>query len=137
LRLLIHATVSDAARTLGVSEETIDGLLDRWSARTVAWGAGERLGLIGLDAIALKRGHRACVVWVTTPLAGGGVEILAVLADRTQETVVACLRAIRAEVPWAESLSDRCHGARAARDCADTVRTQESARRTRALPTAA
>jgi hypothetical protein len=29
LRMLINSTVANAARKLGVSEETIDGLLDR------------------------------------------------------------------------------------------------------------
>ena len=50
--------------------------------------------MIGLDEIALKRGHRDVVALVTVLLAGGGVEILAVLADRNKETVAAFLRAI-------------------------------------------
>jgi transposase len=50
--------------------------------------------VIGLDASALKRRHRDVVVWVMGPLEGGGVEILAVLADRTKETVATCLGAI-------------------------------------------
>ena len=94
LRMLINATVADAARKLGVSEETIDGILDRWIERAVDWAAWERLGVLGLDEIALKRGHRAFVTLVTVPVEDGGVEILAVLADRKKETVTACLRAI-------------------------------------------
>jgi transposase len=68
--MLIHSTVTDAARTLGGSEETIEGLLDRWIERAVDWGAWERPGVIGLDEIALKRGHRDVVVLVTLPLEG-------------------------------------------------------------------
>jgi len=159
LCLLINATVADAARKLGVSEETIDGILDRWVARAVDWGAWERLGVIGIDEIALKRGHRDFVVLVTVPREGGGVEILAVLADRKKETVVAFLRAmpealrhtieracmdmyegfvraIKEEVPWAEIVIDRFHVARAYRDCADTVRKKELKRLKRALPKA-
>src|ERR1700752_2900429 len=94
LRMLINSTVADVARKLGVSEETIDGILDRWIERAVDWDAWERLGVIGLDEIALKRGHRDFVVLVTVPLEGGGIEILAVLADRKKETVAAFLRAI-------------------------------------------
>jgi transposase len=146
--MVINATVADAARTLGVSEETIDGLLDRWSERAVDWDAWERLGMIGLDAIALKRGHRDVGALVTVPLEEGGVEIVAVLADRQKETVAAFLRAIpetrrrtiaRActarydgfagaiahEVPWAEIVIARFHVARADRDGADTVRKTE------------
>ncbi len=160
LRLLITSTVADAARQLGVSEETIDGILDRWIARAVDWDAWEWLGVIGLDEIALKRGHRDVVGLVTVPLEGGGVEILAVLADRKKETLVAFLRArpetlrrtiacagtdmgegvVRAleeEVPWAEIVIDRFPVARAYRDGADTVRKQALKRLKRALPTAA
>jgi transposase len=157
LRLLINSTVTDAARKLGVSEETIEGLLDRWIERAVDWDAWERLGVIGLDEIALKRGHRDFVVLVTVPLEGGGVEIVAVLADRKKETVAAFLRAIpeqlrhtieractdmyegfvraiEEEVPWAEIVIDRFHVARAYRDCADTVRKKELKRLKRVLP---
>jgi transposase len=159
LRLLINSTVADAARKLAVSEETIDGILDRWIEHAVNWTAWEWLGVIGIDEIALTRGHRNFVALVTVPLAGGGVEILAVLADRRQETVAAFLRAIpeplrhtiecactdmyegfvsaiEEEVPWAEIVIDRFHVARAYRDCADTVRKQELKRLKRARPKA-
>ena len=148
LRMLINSTVADAACKLGVSEETIEGLLDRWIERTVDWDAWERLGVLGLDEIALKRGHRDFVTLVTVPLAGGGVEIVAVLADRKKETVAAFLRtipeplrrtieractdmyegfvnALKEEIPWVEIVIDRFHVARAYRDCADTVRKKE------------
>lgn len=159
LRMLINSTVADAARKLGISEETIDGILDRWIEREVDWSAWEWLGVIGIDEIALKRGHRDFVALVTVPLEGRGVEILAVLADRKKETVATFLRAIpehlrrtiecactdmyegfvsalEAEVPWAEIVIDRFHVARAYRDCADTVRKKELKRLKRALPTA-
>jgi len=84
--------------------------------------------------------------------------MLAVLADRQKETVVAFLcsmpealrrtieragmdmdegfvSAMEAAVPWAEIVIERCPGARAYRDGADTGRKQELQRRTRALPT--
>jgi len=159
LRMLINSPVADAARKLGVSEETIAGLLDRWIARTVDWDARERRGVIGLDEIALTRGHRDVGVLVTVPLEGGGVELLAVLADRQKETVAACLRAmpehlrrpieracpemdegfvraLEAQVPWAEIAIDRFPVARASRDCADTGRKQELKRLTSAWPKA-
>lgn len=158
LRMLINATVADAARKLGVSEETIDGILDRWSAHTVYWGAWERLGVIGIGEVALNRGHRDVVILVTVPREGGGVEMLAMLADRKKETGVAFLRsmpearrrmteracmemyegfvrAMEKEVPWAEIVIDRFHVARAYRDCADTVRKKALKRLKRALPT--
>ena len=158
-RMLINSTVADAARKLRVSEETIEGLLDRWIERAVDWDAWERLGVIGLDELALTRGHRDVVALVTVPLEGGGVDIVAVLADRKKQTVAAFLRAIpetlrrtieractdmyegfvnaiKEEIPWAEIVIDRFHVARAYRDGADTVRKKELKRLKRALPKA-
>jgi transposase len=159
VRMLINSTGADAARKLGVSEETIDGMLDRWIERAVDWDAWERLGVLGLDEIARTRGHRDCVTLVTVPLEEGGVEIVAVLADRKKETVAAFLRTIPAllrrtieractamyegfvhalteEIPWVKIVIDRFHVARAYRDCADTVRKTELKRLKRALPKA-
>ena len=159
LRMLINSTVADVARKLGLPEETIDGILDRWIERTIDWDAWERLGVLGLDEIALKRGHRDFVTLVTAPLEGGGVKILAVLADRKKETVAAFLRAIpeplrrtiecactdmyegfvrpvEEEIPWAQIVIARFHVARAYRDCADAVRKRELKRLKRALPKA-
>jgi transposase len=157
--MLITSTVVDAARQLGISEETIAGILDRWIERVVDWTAWEWLGGLGLDEIALKRGHRDVVVLVTAPLEEGGVEGLAVLADRKKDPVAAFLRSVPAplrrtieractdmyegfvsalatEVPWAEIVIERFQVARASRDGADTVRKKEFKRLKRALPKA-
>ena len=157
--MVINATGADAARTLGGSEKTIEGMLERWIERAVDGDAWERLGVLGLDAIALKRGHRDVVTWVTVPLEAGGVAMVAVLADRKHETVAACLRtiperrrrtieragtaryegfvnALQEEIPWVKIVMDRFQVARASRDGADTVRQQALKRLTRALPTA-
>jgi hypothetical protein len=160
VRLLSNATVTAAARTLGVSAETIDGLRDRWSERAVAWTAWAGLGVSGLDESALTRGPRDCVTLVTAPLEGGGVAIVAVLAARQQEPGAACRRAIPAplrppleractamyagfvraradEGPGAESVIERFPGARAYRDGADTGRQKALKRVKRAWPEAA
>ena len=148
LRMLINSTVSDVASKLGVSEETIEGVLDRWISREVDWDEFERLGTVGVDEIALKRGHRDFVVVVTAPLESGGIAVLAVLSDRKQETVSAFFASIpealrrtiervctdmykgfveaaREQVPWAKIVVDRFHVARAYRDCTDAVRKKE------------
>ena len=158
-RMLIHATVAAAARTLGGSEATSDGLLDRWSERAVDGDAWERLGGIGRDESARKRGHRDCGAWGTVPREAGGVDMVAVRADRKQQTVAACLRArpeplrrpikrtgtemsagcvnaLTAEIPWAEIVLDRFPVARASRDGADTVRQRALKRLTHAVPKA-
>lgn len=157
LRMLINSTVSDVARKLGLTDELVEGVLDRWIAREVDWKEFERLGVIGIDEISLKRGHRDFVTLVTVPLEGGGIEVVAVLPDRTKETVVAFFRSIpqrlaatikqvcsdmyrgfveaaREALPEAEIVVDRFHVARLYRECADAVRKREMRRLKKELP---
>jgi hypothetical protein len=60
LRLLINATIADVAHKLGVSEETIDCILDRWIARAVDWGPGSGWGDRQRRDRALARAPRCC-----------------------------------------------------------------------------
>ncbi|NER31785.1 MAG: ISL3 family transposase [Symploca sp. SIO1C4] len=147
LRLLINSTVADVARKLCISEETVTGVLERWIERKVDWSKFEQLKVVGVDEIALKRGHRDFVVLVTTPTPTG-IQVLAVLPDRKQQTVAnfftsipkplkktiqrictdmyrGFVSAAREQLPWAKIVVDRFHVARAYRDCADRVRKRE------------
>ncbi len=148
LRMLVNSTVADVARKLEISDETVTGVLDRWVTTQVNWDEFERIEIVGLDEIALKRGHRDYVVLVTTPLAPRGIEVLAVLGDRKQQTVANFFASIPAglrgtikrlcidmyqgfvsaaqeQLPWAKIVVDRFHVAKAYRKCADTVRQSE------------
>lgn len=147
LRMLINSTVADVAKKLTISYDTVTGVLDRWLAPRLNWDGVEKIETIGLDEIALKRGHRDYVVLVTTPLSTG-VEVLAVLPDRQKQTVASFLNSIpieirrtiqwvctdmyqgfvgaaREQLPDAKLVIDRFHVAKTYRDSADTVRKQE------------
>jgi len=123
----------------------------------VDWGQYTTLGVIGLDEIALKKGHRNYVTIVTARLAEGRVGILAVLPDRQKETVVEFLRsipqrlkesihsvccdmyegfseAVREELSHVQIVIDRFHVARAYRDGLDDLRKQELGRLKKELP---
>ncbi|NJM99090.1 MAG: transposase, partial [Phormidesmis sp. RL_2_1] len=125
----------------------VTGVIDRWLTTQINWDDVGQLKIIGLDEIALKRGHRDYVVLVTKPLPTGGVMVLAVLLDRQKQTVAAFLTSIPIEIrvriervcsdlykgftgavreilPWAKLVIDRFHVAKAYRECADTVRKQ-------------
>ena len=148
LRLLRNSTVVDVSRELDISEETVTGVIDRWMSTEVNWEQFDRIEIVGIDEIALKRGHRDYVTLVTVPLDPVGVEVLGVLADHQKETVVDFLASIptrlkvtikrvcsdmyqgfvnaaQDQLPWAKIVVDRFHVAQAYRDCADTVRKQE------------
>ena len=148
LKFLVNSTVVDVGKKLEISEETVTGVLDRGVTTKVDWSKFERIEILGIDEIALKKGHRDYVVLVTTPLNEQGVEVLAVLPDRKKETVVkffasipvhlrqsierVCtdmylgfVNAAREQLPRAHIIIDRFHVARAYRNCADLVRRQE------------
>ena len=148
LRYLVNSTVVDVANKLSISEETVTGVLNRWVKTKVNWERFQRIEILGIDEIALKRGHKDYVVLITTPLKEQGVEVLAVLPDRKKETVVkffasiplslrntierVCtdmylgfVNAAREQLPRAHIVIDRFHVSRAYRNCADRVRRVE------------
>jgi transposase len=156
LRLLVNSTVTDVSCKLNVSEAVVSGVLERCIETSINWETVERLEVIGIDEIALKRGHRDFVALVTTPTPQG-VAVLAVLKDRTRETVedflssiperlkraihtvctdmyIGYVNAACEQLPHAQIVIDRFHVARAYGDCADKVRKQELKRLKQELP---
>ena len=148
LKFLVNSTVVDVANKLDISEEKVTGVLDRWVTTKVNWSKFKRIEILGIDEIALKKGHRDYVALITTPSTPQGVEVLAVLPDRKKETVVkffasipiklrktierVCtdmylgfVNAAREQLPRAHIIIDRFHVAQAYRNCADKVRKQE------------
>lgn len=150
LKCLVNSTVVDIARKLDISEAKVTGILERNVETKVDWAKFSQIEILGLDEIALKKGHRDYVVIVTTPVMDKekGVEILAVLADKKKETVVKFITSIpvylrktiervctdmyrgfvnaaREQLPRAHIVIDRFHVGRAYRRCADKVRQQE------------
>lgn len=158
LRLLVNTTVRDVSRKLNLSEARVNGVLDRWIETSVNWTEIHQISVLGIDEIALKRGHRDYVVIVTHQTTTG-VAILAVLPDRKRATVEQFLssipthlqatiedvcsdmysgyiNAVRAQLPQANVIVDRFHVAQNYRDCADHVRKQELKRLKLELPQA-
>ena len=68
LRMLINSTVADVARKLTISEETVAGVLKRWVPSQVNWDEFDQIEVVGIDEIALKRGHRDYITLVSVPL---------------------------------------------------------------------
>ena len=85
---LVNSTVEDVSIKEDVGYEAIMGILDRYISTEVNWKEIQRLGVIGIDEIALKKGHKDFVTIVTMRV-GNETRILAVLKDRKKETVKA------------------------------------------------
>jgi len=86
--------MADVASKLTISDETVLGVLKRWVSPQVHWHEFEHIKVVGIDAIALKRGHRDYVTLITVPLMPQGVAVLAILADRKKQTVVDFFRSM-------------------------------------------
>jgi transposase len=129
---LVNATVEDVSVKERLSYDGVLGVLERRISAQVDWSQYVAIGVLGLDEIALKKGHRNYVTIVTARLADDRVVILGVLADRQKDTVIDFLRsipkrlletihtvccdlwegfteAVREEVPDAKIVIDRFH----------------------------
>jgi transposase len=154
---LVNATIEDVAIKERVSYDSVLGVLERRINAQVDWSQYTELGVLGLDEIALKKGHRDFVVIVTARLATERVGILGVLPDRQKDTVVDFLRsiperlkqtihtaccdmyesyteAVREELKTAQIVIDRFHVARAYRGGVDDLRKEELKRLKGELP---
>jgi transposase len=72
----------------------VEGIVERNISTKVDWEQFERLDVLGIDEIALKKGHQDYVVPITARLDDGRLKILTVLPDRKKKTVKKFLRSI-------------------------------------------
>jgi transposase len=153
----VHATIEDLSIKEDLGAKAIEGIVERWISREVQWAEVKRVKLLGLDEIALKKGHRDFVVIVTGKSASEEVKVLAVLPDRKKQTVKQFLEAMPRRVKHAirtvctdmyegfilavkevlgkaRVVIDRYHVAKQYRAGADRLRTQELRRLKQELP---
>lgn len=57
LRSLVNSTVADVSDKLGLGPDAVEGILGRWVSTTVDWSRLTTLETLGIDEIALTRGH--------------------------------------------------------------------------------
>lgn len=93
LRELVNSTVSDVRIKEDLGYEAVMGIIQRHIKTEVEWSEIERLDVIGIDEISLKKGHKDFVT-VVTARTGGRIIILAVLNGRKKSTVKAFLTSI-------------------------------------------
>jgi transposase len=145
---LVNSTVQDVATKERLGYEAVVGIIQRRVESQVNWFELERLEVLGLDEIALKKGHNDYVVIVSARLRDGGLKLLAILPNREKATVKAFLTSIPTRLQrtlhtvctdmWTAYINavkevlgqavvvvDRFHVAQKYRDCADKLRKQE------------
>jgi transposase len=154
---LVNSTPTDVEAKEDVTYDALLGILDRWIASSVEWDTLEPFVTMGIDEIALLKGHRDFVAVISAQTAQGDLHVLAILPDRLKTTVVAWLKAMPAAVrarittvctdmwegyrtaveevlPDVMIVIDRFHVARQYRDAVDTLRKQEVRRLKQELP---
>ncbi len=148
LRDLINSTITDVSMKRGIGEAAVEGIINRHIHQQVDWHKIKAIPLLGIDEIALKKGHKDFVVIVSAINEQGEKQILAVLPDRKKDTVKAFLAAIPAAnkatiqrvcvdmyegysnavyetLPGVAVVVDRFHVAKNYRGCADKARQKE------------
>lgn len=154
---LVNSTVEDVSLKEGLSYDSVIGVLERRVESRIDWSLMADIQVLGLDEIALKKGHRDYVTLVTGQLSNGEILILGVLPGHEKAPLVEFLRlipqrilqgvqtvccdlweayteAVREEIPNARIVADRFHVAQHYRHAADQVRKQELLRLKKALP---
>lgn len=154
---LVNSTLTDVEAKEDVTYDALLAILDRWIARSVDWDELSPFVTLGIDEIALLKGHRDFVAVISAQTEGGELHVLAVLPDRLKATVVAWLKtipqairerittvctdiwegyitAVQETLPDATIVIDRFHVARHYRDAVDELRKQELRRLKKELP---
>jgi transposase len=148
MKLLINSTLQDVASKENVTPDDMEGVLNRQIESNVNWSEFDQITILGLDEIALKKGHKDFVVIVSTQIKGQ-IKILSILPDRLKETVKTFINSIpdqlRATIKIAccdmydgyvnavkeifgnkvKIIIDRFHVAKNYRKCIDSVRKKE------------
>jgi transposase len=90
---LINSTIADVSVKEDLGYQAIQGILDRFIEMKLDWKTIKGIGLLGIDEIALKKGHQDYVTLITSRH-NNKTQILAVLKGREKTAIKAFLSSI-------------------------------------------
>ncbi|MFQ5799218.1 MAG: ISL3 family transposase [Bacteroidota bacterium] len=93
LKCLINTTAKDVAEKLRITEDIVEGLVDRRIALEVDWSQYHPV-VLGLDEIAMKKGHKQYLTIISDISIAGKTRVIAVLKGRTRDDILPFLRKI-------------------------------------------
>ena len=89
LKLLVNSTVQDVSEKEKVGYDEVEDIVEGQFGQGVDWGTFKSLPTLGIDEIALKKGHRDFATIVSARTEGGRNRLLGVLENREKATVKA------------------------------------------------
>lgn len=148
LREMVNATIVDVSIKQAIGEDAIEGIIDRHISTEPDWSALEDIRELGIDEIALKKGHKDFVTIISCRNHQNQNKVLTILPNREKATVKAFLlsipedckpritrvcsdmydgfvNAVYEALPDVQVVVDRFHVAKHYRECADEVRKRE------------
>lgn len=82
LKQLINSTIEDVSLKEHVGYDAVVGALNRQIETAINWDEVDALGTVGIDEIAMSKGHKKFSAIITARQADGTILILGVLPDR-------------------------------------------------------
>lgn len=82
LKQLINSTIEDVSLKEHVGYDAVAGALNRQIEPAINWDEVDAIGTVGIDEIAMSKGHKQFSAIITARQADGTILILGVLPDR-------------------------------------------------------
>ena len=98
MRCLIHGTVEDVSKKEKLSRKAVETIVDRQINSEVDWRTVKDIDTIGIDEIAIRKGHGSYVTIVIARTKEGNIYVVAVISGRTKDSVQAFLESIPDEI---------------------------------------
>ena len=89
LKLLVNSTVQDVSEKEKIGYDEVEGIVGGQFGQGVDWGSFSSLPTLGIDEIALKKGHRDFATIVSVRTEDGKNRLLGILENREKATVKA------------------------------------------------
>ncbi len=87
LRCVVNSAISDVSNKENISYRTIQTILNAKVATKVNWSNYTDLNVLGIDEIALRKGHKDYVTIISTKSMSAKLTVLSVIKDRKQDDV--------------------------------------------------
>jgi transposase len=97
LKFLINSTIKDVSEKLNTTEEVIEGIINRNVKTNINW-MEVKSTVIGLDEIALRKGHSHYLTIVSDLSDNKNVKILAVLDGNSKGDILPFLQSIPKQI---------------------------------------